>query len=117
MTESTTPTPKAVGKRKTSNRYDTSFKESAVALATQEGQTIKDVAQRLGICVDTLKAWIQEKQGTAEKPSSRETRETVRTLQSEIKSLKKEIQAQEAIIDVLKKATAIFSHPYGGDMK
>ena len=117
MTQSAVTPGKTAGKRKTSNRYDASFKESAVALALQEGQSIKDVANRLGICVDTLKAWIQEKQGASDKSSARETQETVKSLQSEIRLLKKEIQAQEAIIDVLKKATAIFSHPYGGDMK
>ena len=103
MTQSAAAPAKTAGKRKTSNRYDASFKESAVALAMQEGQSTKDVANRLGICVDTLKAWIREKQSPSEKSSAREAQEMVKSLQSEIKSLKKEIQAQEAIIDVLKK--------------
>ena len=102
---------------KTSNRYDAEFKSNALALVQQEGMDAQRVARQLGVCIDTLKSWMKAASTTPEDVSSRETRETMKALQAEIKALKKEVQEQAVIIDVLKKATAIFSQPYNSDMK
>ena len=40
-------------------RYDAAFKEGAIRLVTQEGRPMREVAQELGVCVDTIRNWLR----------------------------------------------------------
>lgn len=39
-------------------RYDEDFKEGAIRMVCEQGRLSSDVAQKLGICVDTLRSWL-----------------------------------------------------------
>ncbi len=39
-------------------RYDEAFKAGAVKMVTEQGRPVKEVAAELGICIDTLSAWL-----------------------------------------------------------
>lgn len=40
-------------------KYNDAFKAGAVQLVTVQGRQSKEVAQELGICVDTLRTWLK----------------------------------------------------------
>ena len=40
-------------------RCDAALKEVAVRLVTQEGRPMREVAQELGVCVDTIRNWFR----------------------------------------------------------
>ena len=88
------------------NRYDEEFKAGAVRLVLEQKRTIKQAASDLGVCVDTLRSWVNAQNG-----SQSDEAKQVRTLQAEIKALKKKVVDQEDTIEILKKAAAIFSRP------
>ena len=46
-------------KQKTPPRCDAALKEVAVRLVTQEGRPMREVAQELGVCVDTIRSWLR----------------------------------------------------------
>ena len=46
-------------KHKTLPRYDAAFKEGTIRLVTQEGRPMREVAQELGVCVDTIRNWLR----------------------------------------------------------
>ena len=39
-------------------RYDDAFKSGAIKMVTEQGRPSKEVAAELGICVETLKSWL-----------------------------------------------------------
>ncbi len=38
--------------------YDEAFKAGAVQLVTEQGRQPREVAKELGICIDTLRSWL-----------------------------------------------------------
>ena len=40
-------------------RYDEAFRAGAVRMVTEQGRPSKEVAQELGICIDTLRSWLK----------------------------------------------------------
>jgi hypothetical protein len=40
-------------------RYDEAFKAGAIQLVTEQGHPSREVAQELGICIDTLRNWLK----------------------------------------------------------
>ena len=40
-------------------RYDEAFKAGAIKMVTEQGRPTKEVAAELGICIDTLRAWLK----------------------------------------------------------
>lgn len=40
-------------------RYDEAFKNGAIRMVTEQGRLTSEVAQELGICVDTLRTWLK----------------------------------------------------------
>lgn len=88
-------------------KYDLEFKINAVRLATEQGLTVKQVSQDLGVGLSTLERWITEhrKHGAAAFPGKGHLRpddNKLRTLERENEILRRER-------DILKKALAIFS--------
>lgn len=91
-------------------RYDEAFKAGAIRLVTEQKRPTKEVAQELGICVDTLKTWLK-RAGHSASPSSTGNPSRVRELEAENRALKKALAEKEETIDVLKKSVGIFSKP------
>ncbi len=87
-------------------RYPEEFKIEAVKQVTDRGQSVAEVASRLGTTTHSLYAWIK-KYGPEANDYQAKADE-----QAEIRRLKKELQRVTEERDILKKAAAYFaSHP------
>ena len=84
-------------------RYTEEFKLEAVKQITERGYTVADVADRLGVTVHSLYAWVK-KYG----PDSSATK-IQSDAQSEIRRLQKELKRVTDERDILKKAAAYFA--------
>lgn len=88
------------------NTYTAEFRASAVKLANESDKPISQVAQDLGVNVNTLHTWI----GKYSRP--KDDNKAVRTdehLYDELKYLKKEVARLTEERDLLKKAAAYFA--------
>ena len=87
----------------TRKQYTPEFKQGAVELI-KSGRAITSVARELGVTGTTLRHWI-------DRDAKSNTDEYVRSkaLEAEVKSLKREVADKDETIDILKKATAIFT--------
>ncbi|CAD6882348.1 hypothetical protein [Methylomonas albis] len=86
--------------------YSAEFRASAVKLANESDKSISQVAQDLGINVNTLHTWI----GKFSQP--KDSNKTVRTnehLHDELKRFKKEMARLTEELELLKKAAAYFA--------
>ena len=87
-------------------RYPEEFKIEAVKQVTDRGQSVAEVASRLGTTTHSLYAWIK-KYGPEANDYQAKADE-----QAEVRRLKKELQRVTEERDILKKAAAYFaSHP------
>lgn len=93
-----------MGKRR---EYSTEFKIDAAKLVEDQGYTIKETAERLGIAEANLTRWLRQyRKGqlvighTQAQPTAEQAR--VRQLESEVKRLEQEVA-------ILKKASAYFA--------
>jgi transposase len=86
--------------------YPAEFKESAIKLALESGNSIAQTARELGVHEKTMYNWMHlySKQKTVNKPD-REMNHPF----DEIKKLKKELAQVTQERDILKKATAYFA--------
>jgi transposase len=84
-------------------RYTDEFKRDAVSQITDRGYSVKQVAERLGVCTKSLYDWKNQ----FEKPSRERSREV--TDSAEIRRLKAELLRVTEERDILKKATAYFA--------
>jgi len=93
-------------------RYDEAFKLGAISLVTEQGRSSREVAQELGICVDTLRSWLK-KAGVDSGQTDRQNRDMrrQRELESEVRTLRKQLAEKEEVIVVLKKSVGILSKP------
>lgn len=86
-------------------KFTPEFKTGAVQLVIQNGRTIRDVAESLGIGASTLDKWVRlTKLSLSGQPSNRSDSES-----ADIKRLKREVRELEMERDILKKATAFFA--------
>ena len=91
-------------------KFTNEFKEESVKLALSSGQPIAKIANELGISKTTFYGWV--KAGMNKKteisqinsPSSR-----IKSLEEELKQLKKLLKRTEQERDILKKAAAYFA--------
>ncbi len=81
-------------------------------LVTEQGRQPTEVAEELGICIDTLRNWLKSS-GIQMGQVSRLNREQqrIRELEAEIRALRKQLGEKEEIIDILKKSVGILSKP------
>jgi len=93
-------------------RYDEAFKAGAVQLVVEQGRPSRDVAQELGICIDTLRSWLKSS-GVRAGQTDRQNREArrQRELEAEVRTLRKQLAEKEEVITVLKKSVGILSKP------
>ena len=93
-------------------RYDDAFRAGAVRLVVEQHRPAREVAAELGICLDTLKSWLKAAgvyPGSAER-GNRDLRR-LRELETEVKTLRKQVAEKDEVIDVLKKSVGILSKP------
>jgi transposase len=91
-------------------RYDRAFKEGAVRLVIENGQTLAGTARDLGISENMLMRWKKEYLESQEEAFPGKGR--MRPGEAEIHRLKKRVVELEQEREILKKALAIFSkHP------
>jgi transposase len=92
---------------KTRRRYDRVFKEGAVRLVVENGQTIAGTARDLGITENMLMRWKKEYLEDAFPGHGR-----MKPEEAELHHLKRRVADLEQEREILKKALAIFSrHP------
>jgi len=85
--------------------YSKEFKLQAARLVTEQGYSLRDAAERLGISAWSIRYWIKKFQRTAELPPEDQTRPVA----DEIKQLRKENARLRLENDILKKAAAYFA--------
>lgn len=93
-------------------RYDEAFKIGAIRLVTEQGRPSREVAQELGICIDTLRSWLKGA-GVQAGQADRQNRDMrrQRELEAENRALRKQLAEKDEVIDVLKKSVGILSKP------
>lgn len=81
-------------------------------MVTEQGRQPAEVAKELGICIDTLRAWLKTT-GVQLGQASRQSREQQRLkeLEAEIRALRKQLGEKDEVIDILKKSVGILSRP------
>lgn len=88
------------------NRFSTAFKLEVIALVTEQGYSIRQAAESMGVGKSTLDKWVrqyrQEKQGLTPDGSKALTPE-----KQEIQQLKKRIKQLELEKDILKQASVL----------
>lgn len=91
--------------KKRYKRYDEAFKRSAVEMV-DGGKAVKQVAQELGVEVETLRYWCKRS-----KPKAATEPRTPAELEAEISALQQELQRVKTQRDILKKTLGILSNP------
>jgi len=91
--------------KKKLNTYTSEFKESAVKLVHDTGDTIPKIAKNLGINANTLYTWVHN----ASKSKDNTIVVKKETQDDEIKRLKKQVLRLTQERDILKKAAAYFA--------
>ena len=85
--------------------YSKEFREKAVRLVQECGQSIADVAQHLGCSTESVRRWHEKALRTLDP----KTAERIELETNELKRLKKEIAQLRTENEILKKATAYFA--------
>ena len=99
-----------MSERKTRRRYDRAFKEGAVRMVIENGQTIAGTARDLGITENMLTRWKKEYLEDQENAFPGQGR--MKPEEAEIHQLKRRVADMEQEREILKKSLAIFSkHP------
>ena len=99
-------------KREAPPRYDEAFRAGAVRMVTEQGRPSKEVAQELGICIDTLRSWLKAagvQMGQADRQNRNARRD--RELEAEVRALRKKLAEKDEVIELLKKSIGIISKP------
>jgi len=93
-------------------RYDDAFKAVAIRLVVEQGRPSREVAEELGICIDTLRSWLKGT-GVQAGAADRQNRDAhrQRELEAEVRALRKQLAEKDEVIDVLKKSVGILSKP------
>ena len=86
-------------------QYNREFREGAVKLVLVEGLSVTNAADRLGIPMNTLSAWVVQ----ARKQKGAFTPQADRDLAAKIRELEAENRKLRIERDILKKATAYFA--------
>ena len=91
----------AQSKRRT---YSEEFKQEAVKLVSEQGYTVFEAAQNLGVCDNTLRSWLKKFAAPKNKPTLTEDE------QMELAQLRAENKRLRMERDILKKAAAFFAN-------
>lgn len=94
-------------------RYDESFKRSAVELWLQGGKAVAQIATELGISSQSLKQW---RKRLAALPATGLGQRSVPQLEEENRRLRREVRLLAQQRDILKKTLGIMATPSGNDL-
>ena len=86
-------------------RYDKDFKLQAARLVTEQGYSLREAAERLGISAWSIRYWIKKYRQTGELSPENQTASAA----DELKQLRNEIAKLRMENDILKKAAAYFA--------
>lgn len=90
-------------------RFSPEFKEQAVRQVIDRGNTVKDVAERLGISPHSLYVWTRNARPTKKEKQGDELAAAKR----EIQKLQNDLRRTQEERDILKKAAAFFAKEPG----
>ena len=90
--------------KSTAKRYTEEFRASAVALVMEQGKSIVNVSNELGVNKKSLQNWIN-----ATRATERDEFSKIRDLEAEVKFLRKELADSQETVEILKKTALIFS--------
>ena len=85
--------------------YNKEFKLQAARLVTEQGYSLRDASERLGVSAWSIRYWIKKFQQTAELPDQNQPR----PIADELKELRKGNARLRMENDILKKAAAYFA--------
>ena len=88
-------------------KFDKEFKKEAARLVIEEGRSIREVANNLGVIETVLGRWVKEYEASPQGAFPGKGR--MRLDDEETRALKKKLKDTEEERDILKKALAIFS--------
>ena len=92
-----------MSQKRTYKQYSKEFKEEAVALVKEQGYSVPEAAQSLGIANNMLYRWKEQIDSQLEgKILSEDERDELKQLRKEVKTLRMEKE-------ILKKASAFFA--------
>ena len=83
-------------------KYTDEFKQEAAKQVINNNYPIKEVADRLGVHVDSLKTWVKRYRSPQEFEKQQASNDKIRRLRAELKRVTEER-------DILKKAAAYFA--------
>lgn len=89
---------------KKGKRYNQEFKQDILRLIFEEKRSVSSVVRDFGVNEQTVRNWMKQNENNQDPLQAR-----IAELEVEIKARDKKIADQEATIDILKKATAIFA--------
>jgi transposase len=89
------------------SKYDVAFKREAIRMIKEEGQSVTDISQKIGVHIKTLYRWLDEykKDGNDAFPG----KGNLKPADEELRQLKRENEELREENNILKKAAAIFA--------
>lgn len=84
-------------------RYSDEFKAEAAKQVLEQGRSVRDVATRLGVSIDSLYAWVREQR------KAPQMRHSDAAQSAEVCRLQAELKRMTEERDILKKAAAYFA--------
>ncbi len=94
-------------------KFDREFKVEAVNLVINEGYSVREASERLGIGLSTLSKWVS---AFKEHPNGAEAfpgKGYLKPADAELKAVQKELERVKRERDILKKALGYFANPQG----
>ena len=90
-------------------RYDAAFKEGAIRLVTEEGRPMREVAEELGVCTDTIRNWLK---ASGIQPKETERQNRLERRQRDLEAENRALHIQSAHKFAYKRTTnSRHSHP------
>lgn len=96
-------------KRVAPPRYEESFKIGAIKLVTENGRSPREVADELGVHIDTIKNWLKSSGYSTQIHKEKAENKKLHELETENRSLKKQLEKKQEAIEILKKSIGIIS--------
>jgi transposase len=92
-----------LGKRE----YSIEFKIDAARLVVDQGYTVKDACERLGVPLSNMSRWLRQYRKGKLQPGHKQAQPTAN--ETEVKRLQSEVKRLEMEVAILKKASAYFA--------
>jgi transposase len=93
--------------KKDKREYSTEFKIDAVRLVEDQGYTVKETCERLGIPLSNLTRWLSQYRKGKLQPGHKQAQPT--TDETELRQLREENKRLELEVAILKKAATYFA--------